>query len=227
MNTLDTHSTDRMTLVMRALSRIPVTLAISAAALLVAILPPLAETLQFDRLAISAGETWRLATCHLVHWNLEHLKWDLLMFAVLGAVSEWRDPLRMRCCVLAAAAAVSWLVAVQFPDIAYYRGLSGIDTALFTLLAIDFFRDAVRDRNWLLATATGGMLYGFAAKTIFEAATGRTLFVDQETGGFVILVWDHVVAGLVGTVCAGVFGLWDRLAMLTVNTARRVAVGST
>jgi hypothetical protein len=68
-------------------------------------------------------------------------------------------------------------------------------------------RDAVRDRNWLLATATGGMLYGFAAKTLFEAATGRTIFVDRETAGFLALVWDHVIAGAVGVLCAAAFGL--------------------
>jgi len=184
-----------------------VTLLMAAAAVAIAILPPLGELLQFDRAANAGGEAWRLATCHLCHWNFEHLKWDLLMFAVLGAVCEWRNPRRMRWCVLAAATAVSVLVTVQFPEIAFYRGLSGIDTALFTLLAIDLLRDAVRDRNWLLATATGGMLYGFAAKTLFEAATGRTIFVDRETAGFLALVWDHVIAGAVGILCAAAFGL--------------------
>jgi rhomboid family GlyGly-CTERM serine protease len=193
------------------LSRIPATLAIAAAALAVAAFPELGELLQFDRLAIGGSEAWRLATCHLSHWNWDHLKWDWLMFAVLGAVCEWRDPVRMRCCVVAAAIAVSSLVTIQFPEIAFYRGLSGIDTALFTLLAIDLLRDAMRERNWLLVVATGGMLYGFAAKTLFEAATGRTLFVDHESAGFVTIVWDHVVAGVVGAICAGVFSLRDRL----------------
>jgi len=211
---MNTHSTlpVRATILPWLLvSRVGVTLATAAAALAIAAAPPLAELLQYDRAAIAGGEAWRLATCHLAHWNVEHLQWDLLMFVVLGTVCEWRDPLRMRACVLAAAVAVSALVTLQFPEIAFYRGLSGIDTALFTLLAIDLLRDAVRDRNWLLATATGGMLYGFAAKTLFEAATGRTIFVDHETAGFLALVWDHVVAGLVGLICAAFFGLRNRL----------------
>jgi rhomboid family GlyGly-CTERM serine protease len=188
-----------------------VTLSLALAAIAVAALPVAGELLQFDRLAIGSGEFWRLATCHLAHWNLEHLKWDLLMFVVLGVVCEWRNPGRMRLCVAAAAGAVSLLVSLQFPEIAFYRGLSGIDTALFTLLAIDLLRDAARDRNWLLVTATGGMLYGFAAKTLFEAATGRTIFVDQQAAGFLALVWDHVVAGAVGLLCAAAFGLRDWL----------------
>jgi rhomboid family GlyGly-CTERM serine protease len=189
------------------LSRLPVTLTLALAAVAIAVLPSAGEMLQFDRLAIAQGEFWRLATCHLAHWNFEHLKWDLLMFVGLGAVCECRNPLRMRCCTAAAAAAVSLLVMLQFPQIAFYRGLSGIDTALFMLLAIDLLCDAIRDRNWLLATATGGMLYGFAAKTLFEAATGRTIFVDQQTAGFLALVWDHVVAGAIGLLFAAAFGL--------------------
>lgn len=207
MNTLTTPPVRETVTPWQIVSRVPLTLAMATAALAIAMAPPLAELLQFDRAAIAGGEAWRLATCHVSHWNFDHLQWDLLMFAVLGAVCEWRDARRMRWCVLAAAVAVSALVTVQFPEIAYYRGLSGIDTALFTLLAIDLLRDAVRERNWLLATATGGMFYGFVAKTLFEAATGRTIFVDRETAEFLALVWDHVVAGAVGMLCAAVFGL--------------------
>lgn len=222
MNTPTTDRTEfsnslRPRTLLQNLSRLPVTLTLTLAAIAIAALPSAGELLQFDRLAIANGEFWRLATCHLAHWNFEHLKWDLLMFVVLGAVCEWRDPLRMRCCAAAAAGAVSLLVMLQFPQIAFYRGLSGIDTALFTLLAIDLLCDAIRDRNWLLAMATGGMLYGFAAKTLFEAATGRTIFVDQQTAGFLALVWDHVVAGAVGLLFAAAFGLRGWLPDISVE----------
>ncbi len=46
------------------------------------------EGLEFDRTAISAGQIWRLATGHFTHWNADHMAWDVMMFAVLGAMIE-------------------------------------------------------------------------------------------------------------------------------------------
>ena len=190
------------TIVGDSLTRVAVTIAIGSAALVVAFLPSLAESLQLERTAIAGGEFWRLATCHVTHWNLEHFQWDWLMFLVLAAVCELRDRGRMIGCVVGAATVVTTIVWVWFPELATYRGLSGIDTALFTMLAIDVVRDASRDRNRLLQMAAGGLLLGFAAKTAYEAVTGQTYFVDQEAAGFVPLVWDHVAAGAVGAVRA-------------------------
>lgn len=190
------------TAVVRSLARVPVTLAIGGVALVIALLPSAAELLQFDRSAIAGGEFWRLATCHVTHWNLEHFQWDWLIFLVLAAVCELRDRGRMLGCVVGAAVAVTTVVWVWFPELGTYRGLSGIDTALFTMLAIDVVRDAMRDQNRLLQIAASGLLLGFAAKTAYEAITGQTYFVDQEAAGFVPLVWDHVAAGAVGVICA-------------------------
>jgi hypothetical protein len=126
------------------------------------------------------------------------LQWDLLMFIVLGAVCESRNRQRMWTCVAGAAAAVSFLVLVFFPAIDCYRGLSGIDTALFTLLAVDLIRDARRQQRQLIAGTVSGLLLGFIAKTVYEATTGHAFFVDQTAAGFELLVWDHIVAGFVG-----------------------------
>ena len=40
--------------------------------------------LEFDRIAISQGEWWRVLSGHLTHWNTDHLFWDAIMFAALG-----------------------------------------------------------------------------------------------------------------------------------------------
>jgi rhomboid family GlyGly-CTERM serine protease len=185
-------------IVKRCAARIPHTLAITLLAVVVAGIPGLAETLQFDRTQIEAGQLWRFATGHLTHWNFEHLQWDLLMFAVLGTICELRNPRQMRWCVAIAAAAVSALVFVAFPSVAAYRGLSGIDTALFTLLALALLKDARRDHHKFLAFTTTALLIGFIAKTSYEAVTGHAFFVNQDAAGFSLLVWDHVVAGAVG-----------------------------
>jgi rhomboid family GlyGly-CTERM serine protease len=186
----------------KQLAKVRLTLIMGLSALLIAALPALGNLLQLDRAALAAGDLWRLATCHLTHWNVEHLIWDLLMFIVLGAACELRNPQRMRCCVATAAAAVTVLVLLCFPEIETYRGLSGIDTALFVLLAVEIVRDALRDGNRLLTLAAGGLLVGFMAKTIYEATTRQTIFVDQAAAGFVPLVWDHLVAGGIGAIAA-------------------------
>ncbi|MEX2171388.1 MAG: rhombosortase [Pirellulales bacterium] len=190
------------TTIVRQLARIPVTLAVVLLAVVIAYVPSAAEMFQFNRAAIAAGETWRLATGHLTHWNAEHLQWDLLMFVVLGTVCEMRNPRQMRRCVVAAAGVVSVLVFCVFTDIDTYRGLSGIDTALFTLLAIELMRDARRQRSGMSAFVTGGLLLGFVAKTAYEAVTGQAMFVEQQSAGFELLVWDHIVAAVVGALFA-------------------------
>jgi rhomboid family GlyGly-CTERM serine protease len=187
------------------IAAIPVTLVVATTAIIVACYPLASDALQFDRTVIAGGEWWRLATAHVTHWNFEHLQWDLLMFVVLGAACEYRDRRRMWLCTGLAAACVSLLVLCLFPDVETYRGLSGIDTALFTLLAIELMRDAKRWQSPWLAMAIGGLLFGFVAKTSYEAATGHALFVDQTAAGFELLVWDHVVAAVIGAVVA--FGI--------------------
>jgi rhomboid family GlyGly-CTERM serine protease len=192
-----------LTTAFQHVARIPMTLTIGVAAIGIACLPPAAaRLLQFDRAEIAAGEIWRLTSGHLTHWNAEHVLWDLLMFVVLGAACEIRNQRRMWLCTVSAAACVSTLVFYLFPGVEAYRGLSGIDTALFTLLAIDLMRDTWRQRRGKLAVAIGGLLVGFIAKTAYEAVTGQAFFVDQNSAGFNVLVWDHIAAAVVGAVIA-------------------------
>lgn len=197
---VDLHKT--IAFVIRQAARLPITLTLAMCVVAIACVPSIGEMLQFDHTRIAAGEIWRLATCHLTHWNLEHIQWDLLMFVTVGAVCEIRNPRRMRLCVVAAAGSVSVVVFFGFPTIEAYRGLSGIDTALFALLAVDLLRDAWRQKNLIVATTAGFFLVGFAAKTAYEAIACQAFFVDQHSAGFDLLVWDHIVAAAVGMIVA-------------------------
>jgi rhomboid family GlyGly-CTERM serine protease len=185
--------------------RIPVTLTIGLMAIVIASVPSAGEMLQFHRAEIAAGEIWRLASGHLTHWNVEHVQWDLLMFVVLGAACERRNPRRMWFCLIAAATSVSILIFCLFPSIEAYRGLSGIDTALFMLLAIDLMRDRQRQQSGMFGIVICGLLVGFVAKTAYEAITGHAFFVDHNSAGFRLLVWDHIAASVVGVIIA--FGI--------------------
>jgi len=121
---------------MNLASRCHVTMMIAAASLVVALWPDASPLLEFDRVAVGAGDWWRVLTGHLTHFGLEHLVWDAGVFAVLGVLCERRHRRATLACLGAAAVlipAATWLLV---PEIRTYRGLSGLDTALFALLGV-------------------------------------------------------------------------------------------
>jgi rhomboid family GlyGly-CTERM serine protease len=184
----------------RRLVAAPMALAISAASLAIAYWPSVAEALQFDRGALAAGEWWRALTAHLTHWNGEHLFWDAAMFLILGAVLEVRNRRQFILVVLAASVAISAAVWFLQPELTTYRGLSGLDTALFAMLAAGLLRDSSRNqdhsRRAVLAPAL--LLIGLAAKLTAELLTGRVFFVNADAAGFVPVPLAHLVGAAVG-----------------------------
>lgn len=171
---------------------------IAAAASLV---PGVAERLQFDRAAIAGGEWWRLVTSHFVHWSSEHLFWDLLAFAVLGWLCERDHTRAFLRCVAFSAVLIPLVLALATPDMAAYRGLSGIDSALFALLAVRVGQQAVSEKDRLKLGIAGVVTAGFAAKVGYELLTGTTLFVDSSAAGMTPVPLAHVVGGFIGMGC--------------------------
>jgi len=179
-----------------------VTSALTALTLVVAWWPGAADALQFDRSAIAAGEAWRNVTGHFTHWSNEHLAWDLLVFFGLGCLCEQFN--RKQCVtVLAAAAGLIplglWFFASDFQT---YRGLSGLDTALFAMLAAATMRTAFRERNWVLMTVIGMLLMCLVGKTVFEFAFGGAVFV--QPAGFRPVPLAHIIGAAVGLLVGAV-----------------------
>ena len=89
--------------------------------------------------------------------------------------------------VAGAALAISAALLVGRSDLESYRGLSGIDSALFVAVCARYLRDA-----WNASDGTGAalpmlLLVGFAGKLAAEALGGNALFVvDAQTAP---LVW--------------------------------------
>jgi rhomboid family GlyGly-CTERM serine protease len=181
----------------------PTTLALCAAALLTYTCG-LEERLQYDRSAIAAGEWWRLLTGQLTHWSGDHLFWDLSVFGLLGGWCEKTQGRRFFLCLAGSTLAILLLLWFGKPEIALYRGLSGIDSALFLLAAATALREDLERRRWPVFLTTSAVLAGFCAKTVFEAVTGRTVFVDSARGGFQPVVLVHAV----GAAAALVVALW-------------------
>jgi rhomboid family GlyGly-CTERM serine protease len=148
----------------------------------------MSAALQLD--AARPLEVWRLITGHWTHWSIDHLFWAVLMFAVLGAELEVRSRRRFALFVICSALVISGHALWSQSALFVYRGLSGIDSALFVAFAIAQLRQPGRMR-WLFAAA----LFGFLAKLGFESWSGSSLFADCE--GFHVYVPAHLLGGLV------------------------------
>jgi rhomboid family GlyGly-CTERM serine protease len=143
--------------------------------------------LELDRAAVARGEVWRLLTGHWTHWTPDHLLWDSLAFLVLAALCEARIS-RKRLLAAVAGSALAVSASIWFlPGIERYRGLSGIDSALFVLLAVTL----LRERRSPLA---GLALAAFLAKAAWEVSTGSTLFTETQ-GAFVPVPLAHLIGG--------------------------------
>lgn len=177
----------------------PVTmiLALSAMTLLLFLYPGAGSFFQLDS-GHMFSQPWRLITCHFTHWNANHLLWDLLIFAVVGWICERLDPRSFLLCLFSSSVLISLGVWLGRPDIQFYRGLSGIDAGLYTLLAVHLvkrFGAGFRIPGYLA-------LLGFLAKLLYETATGSMLFVEADPS-----FEPMPLAHLIGAVCGMIVGL--------------------
>lgn len=185
-----------------AVRRLPgASLLIALTAVLIQFCPGVAAWLEYDRAAIASGQLWRIVTCHLTHWSVDHLVWDVAALLVLGALCETSDRRGMLRCVAAAAVLIPASIGWLMPDLPFYRGLSGIDSALFVWLATTLLRECLiaRRPDWAAVVIT--VLCAFVAKTGFEFVTGQTLFVDSTAATMIPIPLAHVVGGLVAILC--------------------------
>ena len=136
------------------------------------------------------GAAWRIVTCHFTHFTYEQLAWDALVFLILGIACARRNRGAFQATLLASIVVVPIAVLMFAPNVATYRGLSGIDCALFGLLLTMESR-----RSWIVALCA----IGFAMKLIFEMTTGATIFVSNG-GAFEAVPVAHLAGAVVGAV---------------------------
>ncbi len=177
----------------------------------------LAEALQWQR---NAGSGVRWLTSHLCHWSWNHLAWDVFAFGLLSLLSLRVAPSRYVFSLLAAAMLIPLEIRINQPILDSYRGLSGIDCALFGLVAAGLWRQPSGDRKGV-STRTMALLggCGFLAKTLYELTTGGTLFVEAGPEPFVPVISAH----LVGFLCGLGVGLTKQIP--TFRLARHPGIG--
>jgi rhomboid family GlyGly-CTERM serine protease len=179
-------------------SKFPFFTALIALAAMIASNAPL--YLQFDRQ--QQLEFWRLITSHLTHWSSEHLAWDLLVFIAIGAVCETRNRKLTLVTIAISSLAISGAVALGMPKLHYYRGLSGVDSALFALWSGWVFRESSDPGSRYLRATVLTFALLFLVKIAVELTTGAAIFVNSSASGFVPTPLAHLAGAVVGLVVA-------------------------
>jgi membrane associated rhomboid family serine protease len=158
------------------------TIALTLFAIAAALLP--GSWLELQR----GGAMWRIATCHFTHFTYEQLAWDAIVFLLLGILCARENYAAFRATLLASIVIVP-IAVLAFSNVTTYRGLSGIDSALFGLLL------AIESRRSRIVAFCG---IAFIAKMIFEMTTGATVFVHSDA--FVAVPVAHIAGAAVGVI---------------------------
>jgi hypothetical protein len=151
----------------------------------------------------------RSFTCHFAHYSASHLAWSLGAFGLLGTICELRDRCRFCLCLIASAVAIPMALNVFQPSLHHYRGISGIDSALFFLLAVGIMHAEAHTRP-ALAHIAAVLIVAFFAKMLFEQFTHSTVFADSTGGAFVPAPVAHIAGALIGAALAPRDGGYNR-----------------
>lgn len=178
----------------------PITLSIAAAAIIAFMIPSLIGAMQLDTTSSLISQIPQLFSCHLLHWSLDHLGWDLFMFVLVGMICERRNQTGFALVLLLSAILIPVFVVSFAPTLGSYRGLSGLDTGLFAFAAIMLIVEAFQDENWQSVVIYAALFVGMLGKIGYELAYGGTLFVDSTSFSPVPVA--HIVGAVVGTIVA-------------------------
>jgi rhomboid family GlyGly-CTERM serine protease len=179
------------------------TLLFAAFAIALRIHPEAADALALAPDRVRGGAWWLVLTGHFVHYNAPHAIGDIAGFLLWSSAVEMRSRTMALAGTVASALAISVVVVARCPDVAEYRGLSGIDCALFAeLVAMTLMGLRGRPVALALVLACAGTL---AAKTAFELVNGHALLAPDLGSGTVLLPAAHVAGAITGIAVALLF----------------------
>ena len=179
-----------------------VTLLLAIVTVAVFMLPSLGSSFQYDRTRIAQGEWWRLLTSHWTHWNGSHMLWDLLTFLALVLTSIHYSVKQTVSLLFSATLLIPLIIWTLQPELLFYRGLSGLDSALYLFVVLQMLRSAILKQERFSAFVLYSMLFGFSAKVMYELLSHQTLFVQSMGDGITGVPLAHVVGGLLGVIFA-------------------------
>ncbi len=158
--------------------------------------PSLLTALELRTQGPQLWEGWRWLTGHFVHFNHSHFIWDLAVFLPLGCIVEKRTSQGFGRFIVSSALAITGAVILFLPDLGSYRGLSGLDSALFIALAIQELRNS-KNRAQSISILWGIALVGFSMKILFEIMTGHAMFAGDLGPGVITVPLAHLVGAAV------------------------------
>ena len=179
-----------------AMRRISLTLFLTGCALGLHFADGLQPRLALQFHELSVNNVHRVVTCHWLHWSADHLIWDLVVFTVLGAMCEWRSFRSYLWTVLLSAIVIPLCVMHWLTQVGSYRGLSGVDTALFGLLISGLLVRSIKERDWSGMLLSGLFLIGLSGKITMEMISHTNIFVNDTS--FVPVPLAHLVGGIIG-----------------------------
>lgn len=174
------------------------TFLVAVATVAIASSPALTSALTATR--ENAAQLWPLLTAHLCHWTGAHLFWDLLVFVIAGSLVERRLGRAFLPCLGLTGGAIAGAVFILMPGIESYRGLSGIDTFLYTFAVLALIRDAYPKLSHKLRGVAYAPLPLLFCKIGFEIATGTTLFSGPLGENILPLPLAHAAGALLGII---------------------------
>ncbi len=197
------------------IKEIPITLTVAVVTVIVFLVPGLESLLDFQTNSPTFHQLIELFTCHTAHWSFDHLVWDLVMFVTMGVICERRNSVQYAIVLGLSAIAIPLFVSCFSMDVTSYRGLSGLDTALFGLAVFYLVDSSIREKNWPGVGLYGFLFVGMMGKIGYEYFVGGTLFVSSD--GFTAVPIAHLVGAVIGTA----MGLFEVLRLPPISLAWR------
>jgi len=159
--------------------------------------PQTTMALRYERGAIEAGEAWRLATAHLVHYDWPHLGWNLVGVALVWFLfAREFTPLDWLVVLVASTIAIDAGFLIFEPQLDWYVGFSGV---LHGCMAAGLVARLKNGRDTL--TVVVAVL--FAAKLVWGHAVGPVPFT-AATLALPVIHEAHTYGALGG----GLAALW-------------------
>jgi len=157
-------------------------------------LPWVSAVLLYERQAVLGGEIWRLLTSHAVHFSLNHLCYNLLVFGVAGWLVERRSRADLIVLFMLSSVFIGVYLLVFQPDMGFYGGLSGIAVASVVYASIEGVRRRGR-LGWLYIC----VLILTALKLAFELSKGDAIFVSFGDVRIAHVPGAHVLGAMAAT----------------------------
>jgi rhomboid family GlyGly-CTERM serine protease len=160
---------------------------------------------ELDRAAVLGGQWWRVVTGQFVHYGPAHALGDILGFSGWAAIIEARSRRLLLGGVLLSLAAIGPGILLFCPAVTHYRGLSGVDLALATMV-LCVLGTSSRIRRLRGAPALVGIaVVAYIAKLGYELVVGQAILAPDLGHDVRLLPAAHVLGAVAGL---SAYALW-------------------